>query len=534
MTNRFTRFLKGNIQLIILLLLSLLSRWIYLFFNSFIVGDAVTYCSQSKLLATGMSNLIDPFWFGIHYYWTALIHKTIPSDIILSCNLASFIPSLLIVFFVYILFKKIVSEKSLWIIGVSFAVHPRLLEYAANGYPTSLYLLLAIIGISSLVLSYKELKIKYAVIFGLSFGLLFSSRTETSSLFAMLVCTSVIFIFLKHKIPFLNGESNKKLINHFILIPVSLFCFSYISYLKITTYVIKDYEVMSKGSIFAVVHTVLENRNTVNSAHYKATFSENKFSKEEKSSNLSEIIMNYISFFFKQGLYSNIKIFLFKVVLSPLFIFMLYYIYWSKRYKDYDLLLMPLYISFIWPFLFFSFFWTEPRHLFIAIFPAIIIGSIGLEKFFNLNSISLKLKSLNLKYIATTIIIVCSLSVAIYQNRRMNNKLEFQLELSSWVKENLRENEKFYGDGHGYGAYTSFYSKRLFKTRPWMESLLVLENYLTVNNIKWIILYEEAIKQLNPELSNVFTEGINNYQKVYEVVDNYSGNVIQVYQIDKN
>jgi len=499
-----------------------------------IVGDAVTYCTESKLLATGMSDLINPFWFGIHYYWIALIHKVIPSDIMLSCNISSLIPSLLIVFFVYIMLKKVVSEKALWLIGISFAVHPRMVEYAANAYPSSFYLLLAIIGISSLILSYKELKIKYAVIFGLAFGLLFSSRTETSTLFIMLVFTSVIFIFFKYKIPFLNGQSNKKLVNYFVLLPVVSFSFSYLSFLTITNYLIKDYNVLSKGGNFSINHTTYSDIGNLKSDFYKATFTKDKSVKEQKTTNLSKIIINYISFFFRQGLYSSIKIFLFKVVLNPLFLFMLYYLYWSKKHKSYDLLLMPLYISFIWPFLLFSFFWVEPRYLFIAIFPAIVIGAVGLEKFLNLDSISSKMKSVNLKSIFITLVIVSSLSVAIYQNRRMSKKLGFQLELSNWVKNNLSKNEKFFGDGYGYAKYTGFYSNRLHKVRPWMDSLFELENYLIENNVKWVIFYQEAVKQLNPELLNVFTEGINGYIKVHELVDNYTGNLIQVYKIDKN
>jgi hypothetical protein len=520
-------------QLVILSIFTIIIKLIYANYFSLILGDALAYCGESKQLALGNISGVSPLWFGVHYLWIGFFNLFI-SGTSLACKAASFLPAILILIPMCWFSRILFSEKISWMIGLSIAVHPRLIEYSVNGYPTTFYLLLIAISIAFFILMLKKIKLIYSLGFGIPLGILFCSRAETITLFGMLVLWALFLIYFKEKSESLKEISNKKLLTRFILIPALSYALSISLLFGIINNISSKLGFFGKYSAVSKSTQIVFNSDQESSKFFvkQRLAKKNLETKKEKIVPKMNFFMNIktlLVHFFNKGFIGTSAQFMLKTALTPLLLFFFYFIFINFKSMWFDLYSIPLLIIFVWPILFFSLFWSEPRHLFPSVLPVIILGSLGLEqcRF----SMMPYLNKLHIKSIVILFVFLGGIAVSSWQNRRLNQKYGFQTELSNWVKINIEKESVFVGSPYGQGGLTSYMSERKLIHQLWTEDVKDFKDFVIEKKASWLIISEEYLKFANEEILSIIEDGVPGFEKVFEIKDGYDGDLTQVYRL---
>jgi 4-amino-4-deoxy-L-arabinose transferase-like glycosyltransferase len=479
---------KGTItflQLFFLFAISLFIRLAYLSICACVCGDGGTYAGIAQNIAHGDFASIDTFWINLYCYYEALI-AIFGASIETSAIVSSLLPGLFLFVPITYLANELYGKKVAFLAGLLSAIHPRLVEYSSNGNPET-FLLFWLSAALLFLLKEKPL------FFGIAFAIVAACRNEFILLFVLLLFFCAL---IQKKFRFL--------------------IYSSMAFLA----VLSAYAMLS----FSTVHTFgLFQKSTNITRQYSEQVNMRDAARETyglvhktpETVSICKKIPSNIFYMIKK---------LPGVILSPLifFVFLLLYLV-PVRSKTKE---WPLWITLLFPIVFYPLIQVEPRYLFALLIPLNIFGAAGfyaVENFINKKGVTFVL------YFA---VLAPCIILSLYKSYVTERNYSCHRQIGAWIKTHIPENEKIAGCGYGWASSSCSAVGRPSIRRPFVESGEELVAFMKERGIPWLILYEAYIRQADYELLPCFTNGIPGLTKEYEMRD-VNGYRIQIYHLKK-
>jgi hypothetical protein len=471
--------------LFVLFVISFIAHISYLFLSTAVFGDAVNYAFIAKNLSHGSFNAVDPFWLNLFCYWQTLI-AFFGFSMSTTAIISSFIPGLFLFIPITRIAHELYGKNVAFAAGLFASLHPRFIEYSANGYPETFYLFWLGYGLFFHMT-------KRPILSGISFAIVTSCRNEFILLFALLV---VLIAWTQKNFYFLARSSISFL-------------------LTMITYVMLS---------FVTIHTTGLFQKSTNFAKQYSEQIDMRASARE-TYGLSNQVTSAPPLFKKipQNIVYTIKK-LPGVLLSPLALFALLLPFLvTLRPKKEE---MPLWVVLFFPLVFYPLIQVEPRYLFSLLIPLHILGAAGL----------IACANFFMRPIATGflffLIIAPSLALAAYKGYTTEKNYTSHRQIGAWIQANIPENEQIAGCGYGWASTSCFIAGRNNIRRPFVENGEALVSFMKEKQIRWLILYEAYITQADYELLPYLTKDLPGLTKQYEIQD-AAGLRIQIYHLNK-
>jgi putative flippase GtrA len=544
-----------GLQASILIAVTVAVRLIYLSLTTAVSGDAVSYGWVALSLAKGDYHLVDSFWSSLFCYWQALFHFAGfgPKASVIASSL---IPGIVLVVPVSWMARKLYGSTVAWLAGAFCALHPRLIEYSANGYAESFYVLAFALGTAFLVMLIDRPSKGWALAWGVSFGVFAGVRSEALIAFGL----SMLLVFLARST--LLGR-NLGCENPRVTISKRLAFFS-ASRLAVTG--VLGF-VLAAGAYAALSQVTLETPGVFQkTSNLSKQFSEqldvHSAARETygASGTLYGTSQGATSLSGRLGtlmrrIPSNLGYSLERlpgILLSPIPLFAFLLPVFVKKRSSVEL---PLLVMLFFPIVFYPMIQVEPRFFLPILIPLNIFGAAGLyatavflarrfqgsesaelEKPRQISSSSSWLcrpSSPSFLYgLAAVGVIGLSISISVWRGVTVEDRYSTHRQLAQWIELNVGENETIVGCGYGNISTTGFLTAHRTIPRLWTDQPEELTRFVDEKSARWLLLYEEFLKKANPELLPALDSGLPGFERVHEVIGN--GARVQVFQRARN
>jgi hypothetical protein len=170
---------------------------------------------------------------------------------------------------------------------------------------------------------------------------------------------------------------------------------------------------------------------------------------------------------------------------------------------------LPLLIFSIWPLLFYPLIQLEPRLLFPTLIGAGIFGAAGAVAVGRLIANSLQLAPRRLSehgVPALLLLLLLPLLPALAWNSDQSRG--YHREVGDWLATHIPADADIAGDGYGYVSSSSFWAGRKGEPRLWATDAGTLADAARERKQPVLVLYEEYLRNANPQLLPVLDEGI--------------------------
>lgn len=473
----------------VILALALAARLLFVSIAPVVYGDAVSYSWVAWLTAHGEWRLADPFWHSLFDFWQALLLLTgigqYPALV-----LASLLPGLLLIVPVYLLTRRLYGNTAALVAGLFIALHPRLVEYSVNGYAESFYLCAAMWAVWGITAIIQDGNNRHAgTLIGIALAGYFLVRNEAILLIGLLAAV-VLLLALQRRFDIrLAGK------------PVVLFTACVIAYMAASHTLWDQHGLFNKSSNLGK-----QNLETLDlGAAARETYGEQDNVPAEQS--LQNTLITLAVRWPANLMYTAER--LPGMLLSPVIILaILLPLLVARRGKTRGDEL-PLLVFMIWPLAFYPLIQLEPRLLFPALIGAGIFGAAGAVAAGRLIAASLQKAPRRLAehgVPAILLLLLLPLLPALAWNSDQSRG--YHRQVGEWLAMHIPASVGIAGDGYGYVSSSSFWAGRKGEPRLWTEDAGALASAARERQQPVLVLYEEYLRDANPQLLPVLDAGI--------------------------
>ncbi|ROS00112.1 hypothetical protein EDC56_2748 [Sinobacterium caligoides] len=486
-------------QLLLLFCLALLVRLaFYEAFPHIIRGDAITYSQGSYNFAHGLP--FDDFWYSLFYWWQwpfQLVFVDKEQASVFSTLVAG---SVLVVLAVYITDRIFSSWRVNVLSGLLLITHPRLIEYSLNGYAEMFFCLCFVIGLLGAIVLLTDLRRRWALLWGLGFGLYFCVRQESITAYFL-----SLGVFL---LGYYFSGARRPLCKVLSLIIYSLFggVVVIVIYASVSQLNYDTLGLLQKSDVPALTNLPSEYLQALGVLLHRFVI------------NIALCLLYFPIYF----------------ILSPSLLWVFYCLYVRDR-NLFSLSNLMLSVMLFWPFLFFCLIIPpqdnyEFRYYIAALVPLLIYGALGLVLAWDSFAVKKVWRSFLIAFVVVSLLL--HLGVAIYQAERLTRRNDIHFTVARWLDQHVPVSETIVGSRSGYIANTVYFSAQpQFYYRPKSDDLDVLLEYMRSNNHRWLVIYEQYLADSEPALLTVLQQGIPGMKQLEEFIDPYSKQRVQVFYL---
>jgi len=476
-------------QLWAILALALAARVLFVAIAPVAYGDAVSYAWVAWFTARGDWHLADPFWHSLFDFWQAALLLTgigqYPALV-----LASLLPGLLLIVPVYLLTRRLYGNPAALIAGLFVALHPRLVEYAVNGYAESFYLcaaLWAVWGITT-VMQERDHRAAWAAI-GLGAAGYFLVRNEAVLLLGLLGTVALLLAARQRLDLRLAGKA------------LAMFAACVLAYTAATQALWDQSGLFSKSSNLGKQH--VETLDIAAAA--RETYGEPA---AQAPPSLADRLATLATRWPANLMYTAER--LPGMLLSPVIILAILLPLLVARRGRVPGDELPLLAFSLWPMAFYPLIQLEPRLLFPTLIGAGIFGAAGAVAAGRLVAGALQRASTRRLaehgVPALVLLLLLPLLPALAWNSEQTRG--YHREVGAWLEAHVPSGTGIAGDGYGYVSSSSFWAGVKGEPRLWTEHAAVLPEAARERGEPVLVIYEEYLRNANPQLLPVLDEGI--------------------------
>ena len=483
-------------QLWAILALALAARLLFVAIAPVAYGDAVSYAWVAWFTASGEWHLADPFWHSLFDFWQAALLLT-GMDQYPALVLASLVPGLLLIVPVYLLTRRLYGNPAALIAGLFVALHPRLVEYSVNGYAESFYLcaaLWAVWGITT-VIQERGHRAAWATI-GLGAAGYVLVRNEAVLLIGLLGAVALLL------------AARRRLDLRLAATPLALFAAGVLAYTAASQALWDQSGLFSKSSNLGKQH--VETLDIAAAA--RETYGEPLAG--EATASLAGRLTTLAARWPANLMYNAER--LPGMLLSPVIILAILLPLLVARRGRTPGDELPLLAFSLWPLAFYPLIQLEPRLLFPTLIGAGIFGAAGAVAAGRLVAGALQRASSRRLaehgVPALLLLLLLPLLPALAWNSEQSRG--YHREVGAWLDAHVPSGTGIAGDGYGYVSSSSFWAGRKGEPRLWTEHATALAGAARERGEPVLVLYEEYLRNANPQLLPVLDDGIPGMQLV--------------------
>lgn len=494
-------------------------RLVYLGFTTAIFGDAVNYSAVAESLAAWRFEDANPFWSSLFCYWQALFHVVF--DVVTSTILSSWIPGVLLPIPVAHVARSLYGSRAGWIAGLLTAVHPRLVEYSANGYAESFYLFAFATGVAFATVVMQRGGVRAAFGSGVAFGAYVATRNE-----AVLVTVAVVGLFcFAGRARSRSADDAAAPLRRAPLVVAALMGMALVvgGYMGLSQATLDTPGVFQKGSnLYKRFSELLDAESSAREVYSK----DGKiFGEEAEKPPLSEALV-----VLAQRLPGNLRLSLEQlpgVLLSPMFLvaLLLPALVANRGTSRGDEL--PVLAMLLFPICFYPLIQIEPRLFFAILVPVHVFGAAGLEAVCRYLEQRVRLR--NTFAVVVALVVLLSLAFVIWRGRSLEERHEVHRSVATWLRGNVPAGETIIGGGYGYIAATGYLSGHPRIPMLWTEDAGELAPFLEDQQSRWLVLHESYLETYNDALLPVLEDGVPGLALRHEEKDR-NGKRVQVHE----
>jgi hypothetical protein len=458
-------------------------------------GDAVNYSWVAWLTAHGQWHLADSFWHSLFDYWQALLILT-GIDQYTALVLASLIPGTLLLLPVYLVGRRLYGDMAALIASLLAALHPRLIEYSVNGYAEAFYLcgaMWAVWGVTAIVQNPGGgARGAYSAV-GLGMAGYFLVRNEAILLVGLLCAVVVV-----------SAQYDKRWLSWR---PVAIFLGCVVAYAAANNALWSNYGLFAKASNLGKQH--VETLDLASAA--RETYGATQTAQTDPS--LGDTLQALASRWPRNLMYTAER--LPGMLLSPVFILtlLLPLLVSGRGASTWDEL--PLLAFTVWPLIFYPLIQLEPRLLFPTLIGVSIFGAAGavaagrlIASAMNRQGLAGRLAEHGVS--ALLVLLLVPLIPALAWNSEQSRG--YHRDVGAWLATHVPADTAITGDGYGYISSSAFWAGRQGEPRLWTDNAATLVASAIERQQPVLVLYEEYLRNANPELLAVLDDGMPGMQ----------------------
>jgi hypothetical protein len=453
-------------------------------------GDAVNYSWVAWLVGHGRAGEADAFWHSAFDYWQALL-VPLGLDQFTTLVAASLVPGVLLVVPGYLLALRLYGRPAAVIAGLALALHPRLVEYSANGYAETFFLLAALWAVWGLtVLVRQPTRLAAALAAGAGLGVWFLVRNEAVVAAALLGLAVALAWWRSRSRPSARVVAGIACAG---IAAVSL-------YAAVDLQVFGEVKLFSKGSNLGRAHVeMLDPREAA-----RETYGATRATVEQSSGGAGELALRLLERWPRNLVYTLER--LPGVLLSPLFLFALLLPAVSRRRGAAAGEEWPLLAFTVWPLLFYPLLQLEPRMLLPVVIGTCIFGAAALVAVGTFLAQQLRLPAL--RWTPAALVTLALVPLVPVLAKHTEAERGFHREVGAWLAGNVAPGTVITGDGYGYVTASGFWAGRRALPRAWTADATELSAWAQQRAPGVVVLYERYLRDSNPELLPALDAGL--------------------------
>lgn len=497
------------LDLTLLVGLALLVRLAYLGLTTAVFGDAVNYSWIAHDIARGRFEQIDTFWSNLYCYWEA-IFVLFGLEGSAAAITASLVPGALLVLPVTWMAGLYYGRKVALFAGSVTVLHPRLIEYSANGYSEAFYLLAVVTGTALVCHALKgERKLWQFFLAGMCFGVFYCVRNEGLILMGLMTLTLLALCFKSRP-----------------LWPLGVFVCGFLVlsafYVFLSTTTLGTPGLFQKTTVLAKEFS--EQTDMARSARevYGADGSVWEDSEPKKRS-LRTFLFALPARFSSNAIYTLER--LPGILLGPMIVFALI-LPLCVRSERFSASRLPLVLLLVFPLVFYPLLQVEPRYLFLMLVPIHIFGAAGFFAF--ADYFVQQVQNPKVVPALLTCILLGTAGISLWRGLDVEKGHQIHRQLAHWLKDHVEKSEVLYGCGYGYVSTTGFLSRHRTSPRVWSDNPAEVAQFVRRRGGRWLIIYEAFLKKGNPELLPILETGLPGADLMFESRSSVKGRA-QVY-----
>jgi len=453
-------------------------------------GDAINYSWVAWLVGHGRASEADAFWHSAFDYWQAML-VPLGLDQFGTLVAASLLPGVLLVVPGYLLALRLYGRAAAIIAGLALALHPRLVEYSANGYAESFFLLAALWAVWGLtVLVRQPTRLTAALVAGAGLGLWFLVRNEAVVAAALLGLACALACWRSGLRPAL------RVIGGGVVAAVAVVAL----YSAADMQVFGSVKLFSKGSNLGRAHIeMLDPREAA-----RETYSAVPQAGAAQPADPLAVATRMVERWPRNLVYTLER--LPGVLLSPLFLFALLLPAVSRRRGSVPGEEWPLLAFTVWPLLFYPLLQLEPRMLLPVAIGTCIFGAAALVAVGTL--VAQRFRSPALRWAPAAVVTLALVPLLPLLAKHTEQERGFHREIGAWLASNVAPDEVISGDGYGYVTASGFWAGRRALPRAWTADATELSEWVEARAPGVVVLYERYLRESNPELMGALDAGL--------------------------
>lgn len=507
-------------QVLVLVAFAALVRIAYLALTTAVTGDAMTPVHIAQSLANKDVHSIDRFWMSLYCFWVVPFYALTASPT-WAAVLASCLPGTLLVVPTIMIARRLYSPRVAWLAGAAIACHPRLVEYSCNGYAESFYLLSLFGGLAFATWVISGAGWKHAVACGLFLGAYLCVRSE-----GCIICLAVLLILL-----LAHGERIKP-VQRMRLQAMGLTAACLAGVMVMTgAYAATCFAALGTVGIFQktsnLAKTATEQLDPEEAARQTYGVDGALMSKTVAPRPSPAMVVRTLASRYPRNIaYAARK--LPGIMLTPLPLFALFLLKRRKWRPEHAQL--PLVLVACFGLAFYPLIQLEPRLLFPLLIPLSIWGAAGFQWIFERQA-GRSLPRTRLWRAAIAALLVCSIAGSLFRAAWLERHYSLHRRVAAWMTSAVDPSEIVAGDGYGFVSASAFLAQRQSRSRMWTNEPADLTRWLRESGSHTLILYEEFLRQHNPELLHVLRDGLPGAKRV-ATLQGRDGMEAQAFQIE--
>lgn len=507
-----------------------LVRLLYLSLTTTVYGDAASYAAVARAIAAGRFQEIEPLWNNLYCAWQALFYLGGCSPMA-AAILASLIPGILLLLPVVWITRRLYGPGAAWLAAIFCVCHPRLIEYSANGFSESFYLLGFTLGIAGLIHAADARTPGAAAGWGAGFGIYAAVRHE--AVLAFVGSLAVFLLMIRRPRDGTSGEEQPRLASRERnRPPAGLALVASIAFVVVTAGWAAG-TLATGGSLGIGEKTARLGRHFSEQLEFHEAAREAYgpdgyvYGPESLAIPLAERLQRTL-----QRLPRNLSFSLERlpgILISPVPLFALLLPVFTGRKSLLRGRKPALLLMFVFPLALYPLILLEPRLLLPIVIPVNIFGAAGLLAFTTYASQESKIPQL--LAVLTAGVVVCTLGLAIWRGIDLNEQYQLHQRLAGWLETHVDPSQRLTGCGYGYIATTGFLSGHRTIPRLWTDRPAALQEFADRRKIRWLILYEPFLRLANPELLPALDHDLPGFRNAFQAKDD-RGRVALIFERD--
>ena len=453
-------------------------------------GDAVNYSWVAWLVGHGRAGEADAFWHSAFDYWQALL-VPLGLDQFGTMVAASLVPGVLLVVPGYLLALRLYGRAAGVIAGIALALHPRLVEYSANGYAETFFLHAALWAVWGLtVLARQPGRLGAALVAGAGLGTWFLVRNE-AIVAAALLCLALSLAWWRSR-----ARPAAHVVAGVAIAAITVV----VLYAAADLQLFGEVKLFSKGSNLGRAHVeMLDPREAA-----RETYGATPATAEPSSRGAGELAVRLLERWPRNLVYTLER--LPGVLLSPLFLLALLLPAVSRRRAVATGEEWPLLAFTLWPLLFYPLLQLEPRMLLPVAIGTSIFGAAALVAIGTL--VAERLRRPSLRWAPAALVVLALVPLVPILAKHSEAERGFHRAVGAWLADNVAPGTMITGDGYGYVTASGFWAGRRALPRVWTADAAELSAWAQRRAPGVIILYERYLRESNPELLHALDAGL--------------------------